>query len=86
MFSNSEKVTKELLNEKDDRLLLHLLDAGDVEKMLRIAYQQVLGRPPEREELKVLREYLEKRSDRPAEALRQALWAMISGTEFRFTY
>ena len=86
MFSNSEKVSKELLNEKDDRLLRHLLEAGDAEKMLRAAYQQVLARPPEAGELQALREYLEKRSDRPAEALRQAVWAMISGTEFRFTY
>lgn len=86
MFSNSEKVNKELLNEKNDRLLRHLLDTADAEKMLRSAYQQVLARPPEAGELQALREYLEKRSDRPAEALRQALWAMISGTEFRFNY
>ena len=86
LFSNSEKVDKELLNEKDDRLLRHLLDTGDAEKMFRDAYQQVLARAPQAEELKALSQYVEQRSDRPVDAIRQVVWAMMAGTEFRFNY
>lgn len=83
-FSNSEKVDKELLNQ--DRLLRDLMEISDSEKMIRTAYQQVFFRPPHREELKVLREYVEKRSDRPSDAIRQMVWSMMTSSEFRFNY
>ena len=86
MFSNSEKVDAELLNTKDDRLLRHLLDTSDVEQMFRAAYEQVLARAPAAEELKALRRYVEQRSDRPTDAIRQAVWAMMASAEFRFNH
>jgi hypothetical protein len=84
MFSNSEKVDKELL--KEDRLLRDLLGINDSEKMIRAAYQQVFFRAPQPSELKSLRNYVEQRSDRPADAIRQVVWAMMTSTEFRFNY
>ena len=84
MFSNSEKVEKELL--KEDRLLRDLLGINDSEKMIRAAYQQVLFRAPQREEVKALRKYVEQRSDRPTDAIRQMMWSMMTSTEFRFNY
>jgi hypothetical protein len=84
MFSNSDKVEKELL--KEDRLLRDLLGASDSEKMIRAAYQQVLFRAPQPDEMKALRHYVEQRSDRPTDAIRQVVWAMMTSTEFRFNY
>jgi hypothetical protein len=84
MFSNGEKVEKELLNE--ERLLRDLLKISDSEKMIRAAYQQVLFRAPRPDEMAALRKYVEERSDRPADAVRQVVWAMITSTEFRFNY
>jgi len=84
MFSNSEKVEKELL--KEDRLLRDLLSANDSEKMIRAAYQQMLFRAPQPAEMKALRQYVEQRSDRPTDAIRQVVWAMMTSTEFRFNY
>ena len=84
MFSNSEKVEKELL--KEDRLLRDLLGITDSEKMIRTAYQQVLFRPPQPSEVKALRNYMEQRSDRPTDAIRQIVWAIMTSTEFRFNY
>ena len=84
MFSNNEKVEKELL--KEDRLLRQLLDLNDSEKMIRTAYQQVLFRAPKPDEVKALRQYVEQRSDRPTDAIRQMVWAMMTSTEFRFNY
>ena len=84
MFSNSDKVEKEPLN--GDRFLRDLLDVSDSEKMIRTAYQQVLFRAPQPDEVKALRKYVEERSDRPVDAIRQVLWAMLTSTEFRFNY
>jgi hypothetical protein len=83
-FSNSEKVDKELLSE--NRLLRDLIDTSDSEKMIRAAYRQVLFRAPQREELKALRAYVEQRSDRPSDAIRQMVWSMMTSSEFRFNY
>jgi hypothetical protein len=84
MFSNSEKIDKELLGE--DRLLRDLLNLNDSEKMIRAAYRQVLFRAPRPDEVKALRKYVEQRSDRPTDAIRQIVWAMMTSTEFRFNY
>jgi len=84
MFSNSEKVEKELLTE--DRLLRDLLGINDSDKMIRAAYRKVLFRSPQPDEMKALRKYVEQRSDRPTDAIRQVVWAMMTSTEFRFNY
>ena len=31
-------------------------------------------------------EYINRRGDRPTEAYRQVIWALLSGAEFRFNY
>jgi hypothetical protein len=84
MFSNSEKVESQLL--KEDRLLRDLLGVSDSEKMIRAAYQQVFFRAPQPDEMKALRQYVEQRSERPTDAIRQVVWAMMTSTEFRFNY
>jgi len=84
MFSNSDKVGKELLTE--DRLLCDLSGINHSDKMIGAAYRLVLFRPPQPAEMKALRRYIEERSDHPADALRQIVWAMLTSTEFRFNY
>jgi len=46
----------------------------------------VLCRPPTADEIKALDEYLAKRADRPMEAQRQLVWALLNSSEFRFNY
>jgi hypothetical protein len=46
----------------------------------------VLFRAPQPDEMKALRQYMEQRSDRPTDAIRQVVWAMMTSTEFRFNY
>jgi hypothetical protein len=53
-----------------------------VELLVRAAY----GRSPTADETAALVAYVGKRSDRPAEAYRQVLWALVTGPEFRFCY
>jgi hypothetical protein len=46
----------------------------------------VLVRTPTAADKKPIIDYLAARKDRPAEALRQAAWALITSAEFRFNY
>jgi hypothetical protein len=46
----------------------------------------VLSRPPTPEELRLLDAFLEERKDRPADALRDLVWALINCAEFRFNH
>ena len=70
---------------QDDELR-DLLGVNDPEKMIRAAYRQVLFRVPQPDEVKALSNYVEQRSDRPTDAIRQMVWAMMTSTEFRFNY
>ena len=84
MFSNSDKIGKDLLNE--DRLLHELIGTNDSERIIRTAYRLVLLRPPEPGEMKTLRSFLEDRSDHAADAIQQLVWALMTSAEFRFNY
>lgn len=86
LFSNSERVQRELLALSNDRLLKGLLDLKDNRELATAAVWNVLSRPPEPRELQVLADYLDKRSDRPTEAVRQVVWSLLTSTEFRFNH
>jgi hypothetical protein len=68
------------------RLLKGLLDLKDHRELASAAVWNVLSRPPEPRELQVLADYLDKRSDRPTEAVRQVVWSLLTSTEFRFNH
>ena len=38
------------------------------------------------QEVQLLGEYLRRRQDRPVEACRQLVWALLTSSEFRFNY
>jgi hypothetical protein len=48
--------------------------------------RNVLSRPARAEEKRLLAGYLAQRADRPREAYRQMVWALLSCAEFRFNY
>ena len=86
LFSNNDKVQRELLALSNDRLLKGLLDLKDNRELATAAVWNVLSRAPEPRELQVLADYLDKRSDRPTEAVRQVVWSLLTSTEFRFNH
>jgi len=86
LFSNSEKVAREFLADGNDRLLGRAKASGDPAKAIDLIVRSVLSRPPTGDEQKALLEYIAHRSDRPTDAYRQVIWALISGAEFRFNY
>lgn len=85
LFSNGDRIHKELLGDGGDRLLGRLKQLKN-EEAIDLAVRTVMCRPPRGEERQLLADYLKQRSDRPAEARRQMLWALLTGAEFRFNY
>jgi hypothetical protein len=58
----------------------------DLDKRADLAVRSVLSRPARPEEVKALVEYMRQRADRPVDACRQTVWALLASAEFRFNY
>jgi hypothetical protein len=86
LFSNSDKMVRDLLSEGNDRLLTRAKAFGEPAKAIDVIVRSVLSRPATAEEQKALVEYVSRRGDRLTEAYRQVIWALVSGAEFRFNY
>jgi hypothetical protein len=85
LFANNEALLKELL-QGPGTLATRLATIPDLEKRADLAVRTVLGRPPRPEEISALTEYLRNRADRPEEACRQVVWALMTSAEFRFNH
>jgi hypothetical protein len=86
LFSNSDRVQKELLADIGDRLLGRLKQLKTPEEVVDTAVSNVFCRPPRPEEVQLLSAFLQKRADRPVEAARQMVWALLTSSEFRFNH
>jgi hypothetical protein len=86
LFSNADRVQKDLLADGGDRLIGRLKQVKDRNELIETAVANVLSRPATEEERRLLGDYLARRQDRPAEALRQVVWALLTDAEFRFNH
>jgi hypothetical protein len=86
LFSNSDRVEREFLRDGGDTLVGKLKTLAQPAEQVETAFWTVLSRPPDDEELKLFAEYLEARRDRPLEGLKQMVWILLAGTEFRFNH
>lgn len=82
-FTNSEKFAEQYLQ---DGLVMRLNQMDEPRERIEAAVWAVLSRPAAEEEIALLAEYLTDRSERPEEACRQMVWALLAGSEFRFNY
>lgn len=86
LFSNSQRVQNDYLRDGSDRLLHLLQQAGSDDDAIRQAFEAVLTRLPDDEELELFRDYFAARTDRRTAALQQMLWAVLTSPEFRFNH
>jgi hypothetical protein len=86
LFSNGKTIAQDLLSESSGRLLVRLRETAAPESLIELAVRNVLSRPPDDEDRRILGEYLAHRTDRPDEACRQLLWALLTSAEFRFNH
>ncbi len=86
LFSNGAAIEKDVLADGSDRLLNRLKQCKSEDEAIDLAVRTILCRPPRDEERKLLGNYLKQRADRPIEARRQIVWALLTSAEFRFNY
>jgi hypothetical protein len=86
LFSNNDRIQRELLASGKDRLLGRLAESKTDEEVAECAVRNILTRPPTTEEKRILIDYLASRRERLAEAQRQMVWALLTSAEFRFNY
>jgi hypothetical protein len=86
LISNSERLEKDLLRDSNDRLVGYLKGIEDRQNLIEKAFQVILSRSPDSEELEAFQVYLSKRDDRALMGIQQIVWALISSPELRFNY
>ncbi len=86
MMANDNRVVNEFLGDGGNQLVGRLKAIDNVEQQVECAVTTVLGRMPEAEERQAIAGYLLSRKDRSVDALRQVVWSLITGSEFRFNY
>ena len=86
LFSNSDRLQRDLLGEGGDRLVGRLKQIKDVKEQVDLAVRSVLSRPATADEQRLLGDYLTQRLNRPVEACRQVVWALLTSPEFRFNH
>ena len=86
LFSNSDRIQKEFLTDGGGTLLARVKAEANPVSAAALMVQTAYGRAITDGETKTLTAYLAARSDRPAEAYRQLLWALIASPEFRFNH
>jgi hypothetical protein len=86
LFSNSDRLQKQFLADNGSLLVGALKSIKDDKELIDAAVRNVFVRPPTDDEIELLGRYLRQRQDRPVEACRQMLWALLASAEFRFNY
>jgi uncharacterized protein DUF1549/uncharacterized protein DUF1553 len=85
LFANNAELRKELL-EGTETLPAYLSKIPELSRRADVAVRSVLSRPIRPEEISALTSYLQGREDRPLEACRQMVWALLASAEFRFNH
>jgi hypothetical protein len=86
LLTNGETMAVDLLHDGKDMLVGQLNEIADPRAAAETAVWSVFSRPPADEELTVLTDYLKVRADRPADARRQLVWALLASSECRFNH
>jgi hypothetical protein len=85
-FSNGKRVFHELLSDGEGRLVTRLKQTATLDEKIELAVGNVLSRPPDDEDRRIHTEFLAARTDRPDDACRQLVWALVTCAEFRFNH
>ncbi len=83
MFTTNGDVLDEMLRRDDLPLVGGLGGTEPVARIVEEAFLSVLGRAPDSAERERGVEFLNQRADRREDGIRQLLWALITGAEFR---
>lgn len=85
-FSNNDRIDNDLLRDSGDRLVGHMKNLDDLEASVSAAFEAVNSRQPTNDERRAIIEYLESRKDDRPAAIKQVVWALLTGPELRFNH
>lgn len=86
LFNNSDRVRNDLLRDSGESLVGKLKTLDDTGAVVEAAVWSVFGRAPDEQERQLLAAFLDSRGDRPLEARRQLVWALLTSGHCRFNY
>lgn len=81
-FLSHSPALAEILDPAPDRPVAKLASVAPCRERVHQAFLAVYGREPDVEETKEVTAFLEERSGKPAEAMRDLLWALMTSAEF----
>ena len=85
-FSNNDRIDNDLLRDSGDRLVGFMKEAEDSVGAVTAAFEAVNSRPPTDDERKAITGYLDSRKDDKSKAMKQIVWALLTGPELRFNH
>ncbi len=86
LFSNSDRINKDLLSENKNTLVGKLNSLENDQQRIELACWTILSRPPDEQERSILAAYLAARKNRQLEGIQQLVWTLLTSTEFRFNH
>jgi len=86
LFSNNARIENDYLRDSGDKLVGYLKTLATPEEQIATALRATLSREPAEAEREAYLAYLQERSDRPVDGLKQMVWSLITSPEMRFNY
>ena len=86
VFVEVDGRVEDYVQTPDGRLVGRLKQSAAPADQIDLAVRNILSRMPDDEDIRILGVFLEQRSDRPDEACRQLVWALLTCSEFRFNH
>lgn len=86
LFLSNNPIMDDVLKPLPDNLAERLLNLSEPKSRVRQAFMAVLGRKPDAEERKRALKFLTERENQPEAAVKQLLWALLTGTEFQVNH
>ena len=85
-FSNNGRIQNDLLRDSADRLPGYLKKIDDQQKVIEQLWLTVLSRSPWIEDVELANAWLDRDPEKKDESLKQLMWALLAGPEFRFNH
>ncbi len=85
-FSNDQAIENDILNASKDRLVGYLAELDSDQQVANLAVKVVLSRQADTAEVQAICDYLESRTDRREQGIKQVVWSLIGSPEFRFNH
>ncbi|MEM7010459.1 MAG: DUF1549 domain-containing protein [Verrucomicrobiota bacterium] len=86
MFTTNGDLVDRMIRQNGQQLTDRLHKIENSEEIVKQIFQTVLGRVPDVEETNRAVSYLDSRPDRRQGAIRQLLWSLFAGAEFRINH